>query len=236
LAAYANRGASRRLRVFPHLTTRDRNLIALQADLLGAHVNGVNDILVITGDPPKLGSNKDATAVYDIDSIGLTYLIDCLNRGVSTVGDRLGKATDFGIGVAANPTAINLDLEVQRWRYKHESGADFAVTQPIFDPESLLRWRDRVGDAWRPHMVGIWPLLSLRNAEFLANEVPGVKVPVEILEEMAKAGSDAVEAARRGVEIAHRIMRRLDDACEGFCISAPLNKVDIALDLLKRNS
>ncbi|MEO5668603.1 MAG: bifunctional homocysteine S-methyltransferase/methylenetetrahydrofolate reductase [Bdellovibrionota bacterium] len=235
LAAYANRHPTRRLKVFPHLTTRDRNLIALQSDLLGAHVNGVNDVLVITGDPPKLGSNKDATAVYDIDSIGLTYLIDCLNRGVSPMGDRLGQPTNFGIGVASNPTAINVDLELQRWRYKVESGADFAVTQPIFDPETFLRWRDRVGATdWRPHMVGIWPLISLRNAEFLANEVPGVKVPAQIVEEMSKAGNDSAEAVRRGLDIAHKIMQRLDDACEGFCISAPLNKVDVALTLIQR--
>lgn len=234
LAAYANRHPTRKLKVFPHLTTRDRNLIALQSDLLGAQVNGVSDVLVITGDPPKLGSNKDATAVYDIDSIGLTYLIDCLNRGVSPMGDRLGQPTNFGIGVASNPTAINLELEAQRWRYKVESGADFAITQPVFDPETFLRWRDRVGSAWRPHMVGIWPLVSLRNAEFLANEVPGVKVPAAVVEEMAKAGTDSAEAIRRGLDIAHSIMQRLDDACEGFCVSAPLNKVDVALSLIQR--
>jgi len=236
LAAFANRDPQRRLKVFPHLTTRDRNLIALQSDLLGAQVNGVSDVLVVTGDPPKLGSNKDATAVYDIDSIGLTYLIDCLNRGVSPVGDRLGRPTDFGIGVATNPTAINLELETQRWLYKHESGADFAVTQPIFDPETFLRWRDKLGaKAWRPHMVGIWPLVSLRNAEFLANEVPGVKIPASVVDEMAKAGNDSAEAIRRGLDIAHGIMERLSDACEGFCVSAPLNKVDVALSLIQRS-
>lgn len=233
LASHANRNTQRKLRVFPHLTTRDRNLIALQSDLLGAHVNGVHDVLVITGDPPKLGNNKDATAVYDIDSIGLTYLLDCLNRGVSPGGDKLGSATQFGIGVAANPTAMNLELETQRWRYKCESGADFAITQPIFDPEAFLRWRDCVGNTWRPHLVGIWPLVSLRNAEFLANEVPGVQMPASVVEEMAKAGSDPLEAIRRGLDIAHEIMRRLEGACEGFCLSAPLNKVDVVLELLR---
>ncbi len=232
LAALANR-SSRKLRVFPHLTTRDRNLIALQSDLLGAFVNGVKDVLVITGDPPKLGNNRDATAVYDIDSIGLTYLMDCLNRGQSPSGDSLGQGTGFGIGVASNPTAVNMELELKRFRYKCESGADFAVSQPIFDPESFFRWREALKDSWRPHLVGIWPLISMRNAEFLANEVPGILVPKNILEEMAKAENDPVEATKRGIDIAQRNMAALSSSCEGFCVSAPLGKVDVALKVFE---
>lgn len=239
LAAYVQRalvaesGGKRCPRVIPHFTTRDRNLIALQSDLLGAYVNGVNDLLIVTGDPPKLGSNREATAVYDIDSIGLTYLADCLNRGFSPNEEILGRGTTFGIGVAANPTAVNLELEQKRWNWKIESGADFAVTQPIFDAESFLRWRDLLGDQYRPHLVGIWPLVSLRNAEFMANEVPGVHVPDWVVEEMEKAGDNSAEAIKRGVEIAMRTMREIGDACEGFCVSAPLGKVDVAIEALR---
>lgn len=231
LASLVNRDPQRKVKVFPHLTTRDRNLIALQSDLLGAYVNAVRDVLLVTGDPPKLGNNRDATAVYDIDSIGLTYLVDCLNRGVAPNGDALGSRTSFGIGVASNPTAINLEQELKRFKYKCESGADFAVTQPIFDPESFLRWQDSLGKDYRPHLVGIWPLVSLRNAEFLANEVPGILVPKNVLEEMAKADGQPAEAIKRGLDIAARSMEKLRDRCEGFCVSAPLGKVDVALQL-----
>lgn len=234
LAAFVQNRLGGRIRAMPHLTTRDRNLIALQSDLIGAHMNGVTDILLVTGDPPKLGNNREATAVYDIDSIGLTYLVDCLNRGVSPGGDSLGRSgefggTSYGIGVASNPTATNLELEIKRWGYKVESGADFAVTQPIFDVESFLRWKDRIGAVYRPHLVGIWPLVSLRNAEFMANEVPGVSIPPWVLQEMEKAGDDKTEAIKRGLEIAIKTMRQLGSECEGFCVSAPLGKTEIAI-------
>jgi methionine synthase I (cobalamin-dependent)/5,10-methylenetetrahydrofolate reductase len=223
---------SEKIRILPHFTTRDRNLIALQSDLLGCSINGVHDVLLVTGDPPKLGTNRDATAVYDIDSIGLTYLAASLNRGVSPTGDELGEGTEFGIGVASNPTAINLEVEIQRWNYKVQSGADFAVTQPIFDPESYFRWRDKIGAAYRPHVIGIWPLVSMRNAEFMANEVPGVHVPAWVLEEMSKATTPE-ESIKRGVEIAQKAMQKLVGACEGFCVSAPLGRVPVALETLR---
>ncbi len=223
----------REMRAIPHFTTRDRNLIALQSDLLGAAVNGVGDILMVTGDPPKLGNNRDASAVYDIDSIGLTYLADCLNRGVTTQGEELGSRTSFGIGVASNPTAINLEIEAKRFGYKVESGADYAVTQPIFDPESFLRWRDLVGKDYIPHLVGIWPMISMRNAEFMANEVPGVSVPAWVLTEMEKAGDNPAEAVKRGVGIAVRVMEKLAEVCEGFCVSAPAGRAAVALEALR---
>jgi homocysteine S-methyltransferase len=232
LAALVQARTGGKISVIPHFTTRDRNLIALQADLLGASMAGVHQVLLVTGDPPKLGNNRDATGVYDIDSIGLTYLVDCLNRGVTPSGDTLGGTTHFAIGVASNPTAINPEVELQRWKYKVESGADYAITQPIFDPESYLRWRDQLGASDRPHVVGIWPLVSLRNAEFMANEVPGVHVPKWALEEMEKAGENRVEAEKRGIAIARRVIRELESRCEGFCISAPLGKIDIALRTL----
>lgn len=218
----------------PHLTTRDRNLIALQSDLLGASINGVHDLLLITGDPPKLGASQDTTAVYDIDSIGLTYLANALNAGRSPQGDSLGSGTQFGIGVAANPTAINLELELKRWKYKVESGADFAVTQPIFEPETLRKWLHQIQPQHkRPHIVGIWPFLSYKNAEFMAHEVPGVFVPDWALKEMEKASTNTQTSYKKGIEIALRTIQTLWDEVEGFAISAPLGKIEIVLELLK---
>lgn len=219
--------------ILPHLTTRDRNLIALQSDLLGASINQVNDVLLVTGDPPKLGNSRDATAVYDIDSIGLTYLVDRLNQGLTPGGDELGSFTNFGIGVAANPTAINLELEMKRWQYKVESGADFAVTQPIYEAQTFLRWKEQIKPNYRPHIVGIWPFVSYKNAEFMAHEVPGVFVPQWALDKMASVQHDAEASVKMGVEIAVKIMNDLWDHCEGFAISAPLGKVEVALEVLK---
>jgi methionine synthase I (cobalamin-dependent) len=233
LAAHINSNPGSGVTVIPHLTTRDRNLIALQSDLLGASVNGVHDLLLVTGDPPKLGNSKEATPVYDIDSIGLTYLVDRLNQGQTPQGDSLGSRTDFAIGVASNPTAINLELELQRWRYKAGSGADFAVTQPVYEADTFRRWRDMTGGDYRPHVVGIWPFVSFKNAEFMAHEVPGVHVPAWALEMMSKTQDNPEAAVRTGIEIAARIMRELWNECEGFAISAPLGKVDVALEVLK---
>jgi methionine synthase / methylenetetrahydrofolate reductase(NADPH) len=233
LASLVRRVTEGKMHAVPHFTTRDRNLIALQSDLLGAAVNGLGDVLIVTGDPPKLGNNRDASAVYDIDSIGLTYLVDCLNRGITTQGEALGSRTGFGIGVASNPTAINLEVETKRFGYKVESGADYAFTQPIFDAESFLRWRDRVGKNYIPHVVGIWPLISLRNAEFMANEVPGVSVPAWVLEEMEKAGANPDDAVKRGVAIAVSVMEKLEKECEGFCVSAPVGRAAVALEAIR---
>jgi methionine synthase / methylenetetrahydrofolate reductase(NADPH) len=234
LAAHVNSRPELGVTVIPHLTTRDRNLIALQADLLGAAINQVHDLLLITGDPPKLGVSKEATAVYDIDSIGLTYLVQQLNRGLSASNEELGSATQFGIGVAANPTAVNMDLELKRWNYKVESGADYAVTQPIYDPDDFLRWRDKIGKNYRPHIVGIWPFVSLKNAEFMAHEVPGVRVPEWAIQRMQKYADDPVASIQEGIGIAREVIARLEHECEGFAVSAPLGKVDVALEVYKR--
>lgn len=219
--------------IVPHLTARDRNLIALQSDLLGASLNQVNDILLVTGDPPKLGNSRDATAVYDIDSIGLTYLVDRLNQGLTPGGDELGSSTHFGIGVAANPTAINLELETKRWQYKVESGADFAITQPIYEAETFMKWKNLIQQHYRPHIVGIWPFVSYKNAEFMAHEVPGVFVPDWALEKMAQVQNDSEAALKTGIEIAVKTINDLWNHCEGFAISAPLGKVDVVLEVLK---
>jgi len=232
LSAYIENVYKGEVCAIPHYTTRDRNLIALQSDLLGAYVNGVRDVLMVTGDPPKLGSNREATAVYDIDSIGLTYLARCLNENRSPAGDKLKQGTAYGIGVAANPTAIDLALEYRRWCYKVESGADYAVTQPIFEKDSFYRWRDKLGKDYKPHLVGVWPLVSFRNAEFMSQEVPGVHVPENVLKRMEKHSDSLEDARKEGVQIASELIESIKNDCEGFCVSAPLGLIDPVLQSL----
>lgn len=232
LASAVKKARGEALSLIPHFTTRDRNLIALQADLLGASINEVHELLLVTGDPPKVGNNKEATAIYDIDSIGLTHMVNCLNKGLSPKGDDLGDCTQFAVGVASNPTSINLELELKRFQYKLEMGADYTVTQPIFEADCFKRWLDKIENAQFPHLVGIWPLVSLRNAEFMANEVPGIHVPTWVLDEMEKSKDDKEDSIKRGVEIAQKVMDELKSICRGFVVSAPLGKTQVALDAL----
>ena len=221
------------LEPIPHLTTRDRNLIGLQGDLLGAYVNGVRNILIVTGDPPKLGNCPGATAVYDVDAIGLTHIASRLNQGLDLGGSSFGKPTEFLLGVALNPTAKNRELEIKRFKYKCEAGANFAITQPIYCIDSYKRFLDEVGPVPIPVIMGIWPLVSLRNAEFLKNEVPGVNVPDEIIKEMAKTGDSKEEALKRGMDIAIRTMDQAKDIVAGFQVSAPFNRVGVALKVIQ---
>jgi homocysteine S-methyltransferase len=220
------------LEPIPHLTCRDRNLIGLQSDLLGCYVNGVRNLLLVTGDPPKLGNCPDASAVYDVDSIGLTHIVANMNRGTDLGGSDFGQPTQYVIGVALNPTAHNQELEIRRFRYKIEAGADYAITQPIYDVEAYERFFAALGPIDIPVIMGIWPLVSLRNAEFLKNEVPGVEVPDWIIAEMEKAGDSKDEALKRGLDIAVQTMARMKDRVAGFQVSAPFNRVDFALKVI----
>jgi 5,10-methylenetetrahydrofolate reductase/methionine synthase I (cobalamin-dependent) len=220
------------LEPIPHFTCRDRNLIGLQSDLLGAFVNGVRNVLLVTGDPPKLGNCPDATAVYDVDAIGLTHIVSRMNRGLDLGGSEFGAPTEFMVGVALNPTAHNQELELQRFAYKCEAGADYAITQPIYDVDAYLKFMDRVGECKIPVVMGIWPLVSLRNAEFLRNEVPGVQVPDWVIHEMEKAGDDKDEALKRGIDIAIKTMEQAKSMVAGFQVSAPFNRVSIAVDVI----
>ena len=230
LAAYVQEELG--LEAIPHLTTRDRNIIGLQSDLLGSHVAGVRNVLVVTGDPPKLGNVKGASGVYDVDAIGLTHISARMNKGVDLGGSSFGSPTEFCIGVALNPTASYHELEMSRYRYKAEAGADFAITQPIYDIEAYLRFMDQVQDVDIPIIMGVWPLVSLRNAEFLKNEVPGVSVPDWVLKEMEKANGDKEEAVKRGTEIAIKTMNEAKGIVAGFQVSAPFNRVNVALDVI----
>jgi len=217
-----------------HYTCRDKNMLGMISDLLGAAAAGLRNVLVVSGDPPALGPYPDTTAVFDIDSIGLTNVVHGLNRGVDPGGSSIGAPTEFVVGVAANQGALDQDREVRRFGYKVEAGADFAVTQPVFDAEALERFLEQV-DRWRvPVVAGIWPLLNLRNAEFLANEVPGVIVPDAVVARMRAAEASGAEAAlAEGVAIACEMIEAVRPLVQGFHIGAPAGRVDVALRTLR---
>ncbi|MGE5500026.1 MAG: bifunctional homocysteine S-methyltransferase/methylenetetrahydrofolate reductase [Syntrophothermus sp.] len=208
-----------------HMACRDRNIIGMQSDLLGAWALGIRNILGITGDPPKLGNYPDATAVFDVDSIGLTNLLNRLNHGLDFAGNLIGAPTGFSIGVGVNPGAINLDEELRRLAWKIEAGAEYMITQPVFDLRLLERFLKRIEHIKMPLVCGIWPLVSYRNAEFMNNEVPGASVPEEIMTRMRNApGKD--EAFLEGVKIARETFLHVRSMVQGVQLSAPLGRID----------
>ncbi|MGH9524606.1 MAG: bifunctional homocysteine S-methyltransferase/methylenetetrahydrofolate reductase [Terriglobales bacterium] len=214
-----------------HYTCRDRNVLSIQSDLLGAHAMGLRNILCITGDPPKLGNYPDATAVFDVDAIGLVNIVHNLNKGLDIGGNPLNTTTSFAIGVGANPGVSNLEEEIRRFEYKVEAGAEYAITQPVFDVDLLLNFMKRVEQYRIPIVAGIWPLTSLRNAEFMRNELR-VSIPETIMERMAKAGN-AEEARAEGVAIAREMLQGLRGVVQGAQISAPFGKYTAAVDVLE---
>lgn len=219
-----------------HYCCRDRNLIGMQSDLLGAQVAGVRNILIITGDPPKLGDYPDVTGVFDVDAIGLTQVATNLNHGLDIGGTPVNPPTALFLGVGANPAAVSLDQEIRRYAAKIEAGAEFAITQPIFDPAALFRFLDLVEALPRriPVVAGVWPLISYKNAEFMRNEVPGVTVPDAIMERMSRCTSkdDGIVA---GIEIAREICEAISKRVAGYQVSAPLGRLDIALKVLGKS-
>src|SRR5437870_1444375 len=215
-----------------HYSCRDRNLLGMLSDVLGAAAAGLRNILIITGDPPKMGPYPDATAVFDIDAIGLTNLVYRLNHGLDPGNNPIGQPTRFAIGVGVNPAAPDLDRELSRFAWKVDAGADFAVTQPVFDPKQLADFLKRVEQFRIPIVAGIWPLVSLRNAEFLANEVPGVSVPETVLARMKQAQEKGKEAAlAEGVAIAREMFQQVKGAVQGIQVSAPFGRVEVALEV-----
>jgi homocysteine S-methyltransferase len=206
-------------------TCRDHSLLGMQSDLLGAHAMGVRNLLVTTGEPPRTGDYQDATAVFDVDSIGLTNVVSRLNHGLDIGGKAIGTPTAFLIGVAVNPSALNLDEEVRRFRYKVEAGAEFAVTHPLFDPADLEAFSKRIGDARTPLLAGIRPLESLRHAEYLANEVPGVRVPARYLERIRHA-EEAGRAGSEGVAIAAELAQAFRPLAQGIHLWASSGRLD----------
>ncbi len=216
-----------------HYACRDRNLLGMLSDLLGAAAAGLRNLLLVTGDPPKMGPYPDATAVFDIDAIGLTNLVARLNRGLDPGGNPLGQPTRFVIGVGVNPAAVDPERELKRFAWKVDAGAEFAITQPVFDLAQLDRFLKTVERFRIPIIAGIWPLVSLRNAEFLANEVPGVSVPDAVLRRMRTASEQGKEAGlAEGVAIAREMLAAVRDRLQGAQVSAPLGRVPVALEVL----
>ncbi|MGH9408362.1 MAG: methylenetetrahydrofolate reductase, partial [Vicinamibacterales bacterium] len=215
-----------------HYACRDRNLLGMQSDLLGAHSMGIRNLLVVTGDPPKLGDYPDATAVFDVDSIGLANVVARLNRGLDIGGEPIGHATAFHIGVAVNHGAPNLDEELQRFAYKVEAGAEFAITQPVFDSAELRAFVARIADHRIPLLAGIMPLDSVRHAEFMANEVPGVRVPDAVIARMRRADAEG-RAAEEGLAIAREIAADIRPLVQGIQISTAPRAVEMALGVIE---
>jgi homocysteine S-methyltransferase len=214
-----------------HYTCRDRNVLSIQSDLLGAASIGIRNLICITGDPPKLGNYPDATAVFDVDAIGLVNIVHNLNRGLDIGGNPIGAGTSFVIGVGANPGVPNIDEEIRRFEYKVEAGAEYAVTQPVFDIGLLENFLRRIEHCRIPVVAGIWPLVSVRNAEFMKNELR-VSVPDVIFQRMAAAGN--AEAARHeGVTIAREMLLAIRHLVQGAQISAPFGKYSAAVDVLE---
>jgi homocysteine S-methyltransferase len=213
-----------------HYTCRDRNLLSIQSDLLGASSIGLHNILCLTGDPPKLGNYPDATAVFDVDSIGLVNIVRRLNHGLDIGSNSIGASTNFTIGVAANPGVPDIEQELRRFAYKVDAGAEYAITQPVFDLRLLESFLERTKDHRIPVIAGIWPLVSLRNAEFLKNDLR-VSMPEEIMLRMAQA--DTPEAARReGILIAQEMLEAVRPFVQGVQVSAPFGRYKIAAEVI----
>jgi methionine synthase / methylenetetrahydrofolate reductase(NADPH) len=223
---------ARGIETIPHLTTRDANLIGLQALLLGGWtVSGVRNVLAITGDPPTLGDHPDTNGVYEIDAIGLVKVMSRLNRGTDWAGKALGGATNYTIGVALNPVAEDLDYEIARFHAKIEAGAHFAMTQPLFDPEHWHAFLKRLGGPPPiPVMVGVWPLSSYKQAMRLNNEVPGISIPEPVLKQMEAAGTNARDC---GFAVGRRMLDWARTELAGVYIVPPFKKYDDVLDLFR---
>lgn len=215
-----------------HYCCRDRNLLGMMSDILGAQALGLRNLLLITGDPPKMGPYPDATAVFDIDAIGLTNMVNKLNHGLDIGNNPIGEPTAFSIGVGVNPGAVNMEEELRRFEWKIEAGAEYAITQPVFDTAQLRTFLKSIEHCRIPIVAGIWPLVSFRNAEFLHNEVPGVQVTPDIMERMRAASAISKEAGRdEGLKIARESLAEVRDLIQGVQVSAPFGNVKYALEV-----
>ena len=213
-----------------HYTCRDRNLLRIQSDLLGASSIGLRNILCMTGDPTKLGNYPDATAVFDVDSIGLVNIVRRLNHGLDIGANAIGASTNFTIGVAANPGVPDIEQELRRFAFKVEAGAEYAITQPVFDLRLLESFLKRIEEYRIPVIAGIWPLVSLRNAEYLKNDLR-TSMPEEIMLRMAQA--ETPEAAQReGILIAQEMLEAVRPFVQGVQVSAPFGRYTAAAEVI----
>jgi methionine synthase / methylenetetrahydrofolate reductase(NADPH) len=218
------------LETIQHFTTRDRNLMAIQSELMGAHAVGLRTILALTGDPPRLGDYPGATAVYDVDAIGLIRILKRLNEGHDWKGNTIGEPTNFLIGCALNPTAEDLDLELERFEKKIEAGADFVMTQPLYDLETLLHTLDRVGKVEIPILLGVMPLQSSRHAEYLHNEVPGITIPDWARERMRRAGEHGMQ---EGVAMAREFLQEARSHVQGAYLMPSFGRFEQVAEILR---
>jgi methionine synthase / methylenetetrahydrofolate reductase(NADPH) len=212
-----------------HFCCRDRNILSIQSELLGAHTMGVRNLICITGDPPRMGTYPDASAVFDVDAIGLTNIVNNLNQGLDIGGNPIGSQTSLAIGVGANPGAVNPDEELRRFAWKVEAGAEYVVTQPVFDLNLLEKFLRRTESYRLPVIAGIWPLTSYRNAEFMVNELR-VPVPAEYMTRMHLAAT-AEHARQEGVAIGQEMVVRVREMVHGVQLSAPFGRYEMAIQV-----
>lgn len=215
-----------------HYCCRDRNLLGMQADLIGAHALDLRNVLMITGDPPKLGDYPSATAVFDVDAIGLTQIANLLNHGLDLAGNPIGAPTALHIGCGANPGAVNLEEEIKRFYYKVEAGAEYVMTQPVYDIRLFENFMNRIHDVKIPVLLGILPLASAKNAEFLHNEVPGMSIPEHIRKRMHGAGNGD-EGRMEGIRIAQEALLACRPMVHGTYIMPPFNRFEMALRVVE---
>jgi methionine synthase I (cobalamin-dependent)/5,10-methylenetetrahydrofolate reductase len=213
-----------------HYTCRDRNILSIQSDLLGASSIGLHNILCLTGDPPKLGNYPDATAVFDVDAIGLVNIVRRLNHGLDIGSNSIGATTNFTIGVAANPGVPDIEQELRRFAFKVEAGAEYAITQPVFDLRLLECFLERIKEFRIPVIAGIWPLTSLRNAEFMKNDLR-VSMPEEIMLRMAQCESPDT-ARKEGIKIAQEMLEAVRPMVQGVQVSAPFGRYTAAAEVI----
>jgi homocysteine S-methyltransferase len=212
-----------------HFCCRDRNILGIQSELLATHALGVRNLICITGDPPRMGTYPDATAVFDVDAIGLVNIVNHLNQGLDIGGNPIGSQTALLIGVGANPGALNMDEEIRRFEWKVEAGAEYVVTQPVFDLAQFESFLRRIEHVKIPVICGVWPLVSHRNAEFMVNELR-VPVPQGLMERMRLADS-AEKAREEGVAIAREMVGQVRQMVAGVQLSAPFGRYQMALDV-----
>jgi homocysteine S-methyltransferase len=210
-----------------HFCCRDHNILSIQSGLLGAHAAGVRNLICITGDPPRMGTYPDATAVFDVDAIGLTNIVNNLNHGLDLGGNPMGSQAALLLGVGANPGALNLDEEIRRFEWKAQAGAEYVVTQPVFDLDLLEQFLQRTAHIKLPIVCGIWPLTSYRNAEFMVNELR-VPVPEHYMERMRLADSGE-HARQEGIAIAREMVERVKCMVQGVQLSAPFGRYSMAI-------
>jgi homocysteine S-methyltransferase len=212
-----------------HYTTRDRNLMGLQSDLIGAHATGIRNILALTGDPPSIGDYPQATAVFDVDSIGLIKIISKLNSGIDFAGNSIGRPTQFSIGVAANPSSDDLEAEISRLRQKIEAGGQYIMTQPLYDLDTLEKFLEKSKDIRIPVLMGVLPLVSYKHAQFLHNEVPGITIPESVRDIMNKAGENSAAA---GAEIALEFIEKTRKLVRGIYLMPSFGRYEASIDIV----